>query len=362
MRVGLVIYGRLSTQSGGYLYDRKLVHSLQQENVEVEIVSFPWSTYGRHLTHNFSQHYLAQLLKLDVDILIQDELNHPSLFWLNRRLRKHNKVPIVSIVHHLRCNEQWAGWKRPFYRHIERIYLNTVDGFIFNSQTTRQTVADLIGDVGPHVVAYPAGDRFSTTLTPEDVAARAHQSGPLRILFVGNLIARKGLHDLITALAQIPTQDWQLDVVGDTAVSPTYMQQIHNQIAHANLGDNITLHGSLPDASLQTLYAQSHLLVVPSQYEGFGIVYLEGMAFGLPAIASTSGAAHEIISHGENGYLVGVGETAVLAQHIHHLIHDREQLAALTVAALKRFQMHPNWSQSMTQIVNWLQNLSKSTA
>lgn len=355
MRVGLVIYGRLDTLSGGYLYDQQLVGHLERAGVEVEIVSLPWSWYGRHLTHNFSRSIFQQMRQLNVDILIQDELNHPSLFWLNRRLRHYTNTPIVSIVHHLRCQEQWATWQRPFYRHIERLYLTSVDGFIFNSQTTHQTVVDLIGYAELHIVAYPAGNRFHTTATQKEIVARAQQPGPLRLLFVGNLIPRKGLHTLIAALTQLSEEDWQLDVVGNTAVSPSYTQQIQRQLTNANLASKITMHGALPDAQLQTLFAQSHLLAVPSQYEGFGIVYLEGMAFGLPAIASTSGAAHELITQGENGYLVKVGETAVLARHIQHLIHNREHLTRMSLAALTRYQTHPTWEKSMTHIVKWLQ-------
>jgi len=360
MRVGLVIYGRLDTLSGGYLYDRQLVNYLRREGVAVEIVSLPGSWYGRHLTHNLSRSFLQQLRQLDVDVLIQDELNHPSLFWLNRRLRRTTNVPIVSIVHHLRCQEEWAAWQRPFYRHIERRYLTTVDGFIFNSQTTRQTVVDLIGDVGPHVVAYPAGDRFHATLAHDEIVARAQQPGPLRLLFVGNLIPRKGLYTLIAALSLLHTEDWRLDVVGNTAVSPPYTQQIQRQITNANLASKITLHGVLPDAQLQTLFVQSHLLTVPSQYEGFGIVYLEGMAFGLPVIASTNGAAHELITQGENGYLVAVGETAVLAQHIQHLIHHRDHLISMSLAAATRFQTQPTWEKSMATITHWLQTIRQA--
>ena len=64
------------------------------------------------------------------------------------------------------------------------------------------------------------------------------------------------------------------------------------------------------------LLPQHHLLAVPSSYEGFGIVYLEGMHFGLPAIAGTDGAAKEIITHGQNGFLVRPGNPQALAHHI----------------------------------------------
>ena len=104
MRIGLVIYGSLDTLSGGYLYDRMLVEHLRRQGDEVEIFSLPWRDYARHLTDNLSTGLLRRLQGSRLDVLLQDELNHPSLFWLNRRL--HVNYPIVSIVHHLRSSEK----------------------------------------------------------------------------------------------------------------------------------------------------------------------------------------------------------------------------------------------------------------
>lgn len=352
MKIGLIIYGRLQTLSGGYLYDRKLVEHLEAAGDTVEIISLPWEGYGRHLLHNFWFALREQLRLADFDLLLQDELNHPSLFWLNRQLRGEVSYPIVSIVHHLRSSEVRPRWQNWFYRLIERRYLASVDGFVFNSQTTRQVVQSLVGEAQPHVVAPPAGDRFQPALTPQQIEARAQQPGPLRLLFVGNLIARKGLHFLLKAAANLPKSDWHLDVVGETAVSPRYTQRLQQFITQHGLESNVTLHGPLNDDKLSQKMAQSHLLVMPSSYEGFGIVYLEGMGFGLPAIAGRNGAAHEIVTERVNGFLVDDAES--LRQHLHTLHHNRTQLAQMSHAAQQRFQAHATWSQSMSQIHHFL--------
>jgi glycosyltransferase involved in cell wall biosynthesis len=99
---------------------------------------------------------------------------------------------------------------------------------------------------------------------------------------------------------------------------------------------------------------RSHLLVVPSEYEGFGIVYLEGMGFGLPAIASTSGAAGEIITNGIDGFLVESGDTAVLAHHISALHENRSHLTQMSLAAQQRYHAHPAWEHSMARIRQFL--------
>jgi hypothetical protein len=112
MRIGLLIYGTLETLSGGYLYDRRLVEHLQSKGDEVEIVSLPWRNYLRHLGDNFSGSLYTRLKELQVDLLLQDELNHPSLFWLNRRLQNQVSYPIIAIVHHLRSSAMHPTWTR----------------------------------------------------------------------------------------------------------------------------------------------------------------------------------------------------------------------------------------------------------
>ena len=89
---------------------------------------------------------------------------------------------------------------------------------------------------------------------------------------------------------------------------------IRRQIEAAGLTARVSLLGTASDQDLAARCAASHVLAVPSSYEGFGIVYLEGMQFGLPAIAGTDGAAQEIITHGENGFLVPPGDPEALAR------------------------------------------------
>ena len=173
MRVGLLIYGSLDTLSGGYLYDRKLVQHLRDAGDEVEIISIPWRNYAAHLPDNFSVSLLRRLLGARVDVLVQDELNHPSLFWLNQKLRRKIDTPLVSIVHHLRSSELRPAWQNSLYRIPEAAYLRSMDAYIFNSQTTRGVVDATIGETRPHVVAFPAGDRLNPQISDEEIVELA---------------------------------------------------------------------------------------------------------------------------------------------------------------------------------------------
>jgi len=251
-----------------------------------------------------------------------------------------------------------------------------VDGFIFNSQATYEAVEELI--VGRHpqlfsrraegepgwgsIVAYPGGDRLRPRLTLDQIALRATQRGPLRIIFIGNIIPRKELHTLLGALARLPRENWRLEVVGSLTADTTYTQSIRRQIARDNLTSRVSLLGPLSDAVLAEHLAQSHVLAVPSSYEGFGIVYLEGMGFGLPAIASSVGGAGEIIKHESEGFLVKPDDVVALAAHIQKLSQDRLCLAEMSLAAHRRYATHPTWAESTERIGEFLETFVKGHA
>jgi glycosyltransferase involved in cell wall biosynthesis len=322
----------------------------------VQVISLPWRAYALHLLDNLSRSLAHRLRSGRFDVLLQDELNHPSLFWLNRRLKEVLPYPLISIVHHLRCSEQRQAWQNHFYSQIERRYLSSVDGFVFNSQTTLRAVEGLEVDltVRPHVVACPAGDQFAPHISDIEVDHRAAEPGPLRVLFLGNLIPRKGLHTLLAALEGTYPGECELTVVGGQQVAPRYVRAIRRQIDRAGLASRVRLLGALGPDELPDCLRSHHLMAVPSSYEGYGIVYLEGMASGLPAIATTAGAAGEIITDSVDGYLVPPGDAPALAQCLRRLAGDRSLLAAMSLAARRRYRAQPTWVQTAGVIRDFL--------
>jgi len=356
LNVGFLIYDDLSTISGGYLYDRKIVEYLKSCEDKVSVISIPRKNYALNLIDNCSYTLLKKLYNLDIDILIEDELNHPSLFRINYLLTRKINYPIISIIHHLRSQERCTKLLEKLYRHIEFRYLNSVNGFIYNSNTSKYTVEKLIGSIRPSVVAYPGRDQFEVNITEDDIVNRVRTTEILKILFLGNVIPRKGLHILLSALDRLKIDNWILNVIGRLDSEKLYTKKVKRLIRKKRIENNVYFLGLLSDKELIQYFKRSDILVVPSFYEGFGIVYLEGMGFGIPVIATTNGGAKEIIGNGKEGFLVEPHDFVSISDYIEMLFRDKDLLLDMSINALKRYRSFHKWESSTSKIRGFLKS------
>jgi glycosyltransferase involved in cell wall biosynthesis len=343
MRVGLVIYGSLDQLTGGYLYDRKLVEHLSGCGDEVEVISLPWRGYGRHLCDNASRSLARRLDCSRFDVLLQDELNHPSLVLANRRLKGRAACPIVAVVHVLRTNECAASPLVALYAAAERRYLDGVDAAIFCCEATRAQAERLVRRPLPGVVVHPACDHLGGPVPEREVSARARRGGPLRVISVANVVARKGLLSLVEALARLPREEWTLTVAGSLTMDRGYVRRVRRLIEAAGVGANVELLGAVANEQVRGLLAAADVQVVASSYEGLAIAYLEAMHCGVPVIATSAGGADEVIEHGCEGWLVAPGDVDALSAHLAQLAEDRDLLLRLSLAARRRAERHPTW-------------------
>ncbi len=358
MRIGLLIYGELASVSGGYLYNRQLVSYLQRQGEQVEIISLPQRRFGLQLTDNFKQSLLQAILALKLDVLIEDAMVHPSMVWLNTRLLADHQLPVLALVHLLQSFEQHPGYSLWAYRALERYYFSRVSGIIANSQTTLAQLKTLVpAALPPQCVAVPSADHLPpVTITAQDLQQKALQSGALKVLVVGNVIRRKGLHVLINALGLMPNIDVQVNVAGRLDMEPEYVQSVHQQLKSIGLEARVKLLGVITGQNLVELYHQHQLMVLASSYESYGIVYVEALQFGLPIIGTTAGAAKEIIQPAVNGYLIPPEDATALAEILTALHLDRSLLSTLSKTAWHSYQSYPRWDTSCAIIHQFLKN------
>ncbi len=359
MRVALVVYGRIDTLTGGYLYDRMVMDHITARGHGATVVSLRGPPYPNGLLENFSSAALDQMMTSGADLILQDEWCHPSLFYLNRRLRRRIKAPLVAIVHQARCDIPTPGWRRRLLSLCERLYLDSVDGFVFNSESTRDTVFRLTPSNRPFVIAPPGGNRLAGESSYSKIRERAGRPGPLVLLFIGNVIPRKGLLPLVDALAAVPNRDWRLDVVGSLTMDPAHVRRVSERIQDKGLSSRIRLLGVLDGPPLARRFSGSHLLCMPFAYEGFGIATAEAMGFGLPVIGSADGATRELVVHGESGFLVAPGNTAALTSVLERFQGDLGLRIRMSEAARRRFERLPTWEASMDRIARFLKGLTR---
>ena len=242
MRIGFIIYGSLDTLTGGYLYDQIVVQGLKRLGHEVEVISLPSGCYLQKLIYGFSRWPARCMLKEKFDIIIQDELCHPSLFLPNKQLLRQDTRPLlVALVHHILCDEPRHRWHNMLLAVAERSFLASVDGFICNSETTRRKVRSLVDHNRPELIAYPAGDRLGSPLSAQVIGKRAQRPGPLELFFLGNVIPRKGLLPLLRALQKVDRKVWRLTVVGGLDFDPAHTAEVRQLCSQLDLTDSVRL-------------------------------------------------------------------------------------------------------------------------
>jgi glycosyltransferase involved in cell wall biosynthesis len=142
------------------------------------------------------------------------------------------------------------------------------------------------------------------------------------ILFLGQLHRRKGVHDLIAALAQREVADlrWTATLAGggpDQAV-------FEEQAAQAGLRHRISFPGWLTHSATRSLLETSAILVLPSYAEEMAMSVLEGMAFGLCIVCTPVGALAEVVEDGVSALIVSPGDIHGLAVALARCITDHE--------------------------------------
>ncbi len=178
-----------------------------------------------------------------------------------------------------------------------------------------QAMALARGSVTPSVAPMPADVAL---FSPGGVRI------PKRLLFVGRLTTQKGVDRLIRALAVLP-EDVTLDVVGD-GVEGEALQRLARSLG---VGQRVTWHAPLPQASLVDFYRAATALVVPSVDEGLGLVAVEALLCETPVVAFDSGGLRDVVADGERGVLVSSVDSTALAAAVDGLLRRPDAGASL---------------------------------
>ncbi|NML63645.1 glycosyltransferase family 4 protein [Hymenobacter sp. RP-2-7] len=208
--------------------------------------------------------------------------------------------------------------------------LRLANRILVASQFTANTLRDFPGLLAP-IEVIPYG--FPSVAETRQYIS-VGRGRPLKLLFVGGLSQRKGIADLFAAVKALGSHV-ELTVVGGKTTN--------NCLA---LDAALTRHQwipSLPHASILSLMREHDVLVFPSLFEGFGLVITEAMSQGTPVITTERTAGPDLITHGQNGWLIEAGSTPALQAAIEELLYRPAAITEAGQAARETARCRP-WS------------------
>ncbi|MGN9810448.1 glycosyltransferase family 4 protein [Micromonospora sp. BQ11] len=263
-------------------------------------------------------------------------------------LREHLDIPLVSTIHATEAGRHQGWLPEEMNRTIHGVeqWLSTESGrVIVCSGYMRNEVTGLFGVPGSRVDVVPNGVEPHRWKVSTRAVLRARErfagDGPL-VTFAGRLVYEKGVQHLIAGLPRLREQHPGLRavIVGDGP----YRAELEAEVHRLGLGDTVSLPGFLGGTDLPAVMAASDCFAVPSIYEPFGMVALEGAAAGAPLAVSATGGLAEIVEPGVTGVTFRPQDPDGLSEAVHALLSDREQARRLARRARAMVHEKYGWS------------------
>jgi glycosyltransferase involved in cell wall biosynthesis len=211
--------------------------------------------------------------------------------------------------------------------------LQKADVIVVPSTFVRRSVERFLNVKAKFVVA-PYGADTSTTMK---AWSEADQRGPLRLLFVGSLGPRKGVHHLFESISSLPPRSIHLTLIGHWDLG-------FREWIEARFPMEYQWLGPVTKNEVHAAYRDAHVLVFPSLAEGFALVISEAMASGIPVITTERTAGYDLFEQEQGGWLVAAGDPEALRAKIEYLLENRDILPDVGLAGRRKAEQS-SWTR-----------------
>jgi glycosyltransferase involved in cell wall biosynthesis len=319
--------------SGTYVAIDGLVRGLRRLGHAVDIRPLSTRT-GFHTFDRWLYNARAALAPPVADVTVGVDLDG---FLLGRRRRRGPFVVMLKgiIADELRNERGWVRMLLSVQARWERANAERADRVVVPSRYSQAVARDAYGvpDAKLAVVPEPLDldewrQRFADAAVP-----RAPRP---TVLSVARMYPRKRLDDLLRATVMLRARvpDAQVRIVGEGPES-VRLRALHRELG---LGDAAVLLGEVTRQTLAVEYRRAHCFCLPTVQEGFGLVFAEAMAAGLPVVACRAAAVPEVVADRQTGILVTPRAPAELASAVETLLVNETLRAELGRAALRRVE------------------------
>jgi glycosyltransferase involved in cell wall biosynthesis len=315
----LLVSGDVARRTGGNLYDRRMERACRRAGIPQRIVSVASTAQAR-----------SALARTKPGVVVIDSIAIPVAAPLVPWIREELRARVVAVMH------------MPTRARGARVVLRAADRVVAVSPDLARALARA-GVPRSRLTVIPPGSDGIPRLARGQ--RRARDRGQLRILAVANWSSPKGIATLVSAAAQVP--DLHLDLVGDTGAG-AYRDTVLALIRMHGLESRVAVHGSLGERALARRYADADIFALPTEREGYGIVFAEALMRGLPVVAADIAPVRAIV--GDAGVFVPPQRVRPLAAAL-RLLTDPWLRRKLAEAARDRARALPRWSASQARFV-----------
>src|SRR5688572_2184847 len=277
----------------------------------------------------------AALARAKPRVVVIDSIAIPVAAPLVRWIREELRARIVALMH------------MPTGARGTRVVLGGADRVVAVSSDLARTLARA-GVPRSRLTVIPPGSDGIPHLARGKRRARDREQ--LRVLAVANWSSPKGIATLVRAAAHVP--DLHLDLVGDTGTG-AYRDTVLALIRSHRLESRVAVHGVLGERALARRYADADVFALPTEREGYGIVFAEALRRGLPIVAPDIAPVRAIV--GDAGVFVPPHRVRPLAAGL-RLMTDPWLRRRLARAARARARVLPRWSASQARFVGLLRS------
>jgi glycosyltransferase involved in cell wall biosynthesis len=334
LTVSLVTLGDPGRLTGGYRYHRRMAELAPACGAAVEFVSFPDRPFPLPALAG-----PAVLGQATGDVVVLDSIAAAFLSpWLGRR-----PLALVGSLHQPPGGIDHGPARRALQAPLDRRAWRRARLLVVASQALGDELA---------AQGFPP-ERLRVVPPGRDMPAPADQA-PLElrqgrrasVLCVGNWVERKGLLELLEAIARLPDELATLHLAGDDRADPAYGDRVRARLARPDLAGRVVVHGPVPAERVAALYRDADVFALPSLREPFGTVWGEAMAAGLPVVGWRAGNLPHLATDGQEGLLADPGDVDGLSRALGRLATDEDLRRRLAGAAARRAAARPTWAES----------------